>query len=817
MKFGDVLTIFALVGLLGAGELRLRAAPVTKPVSELDRLSSLAMSSLANMNYGQAIRSFSEGAVLAKRKGELPRAQRFLNALGGSYLTVYQYRKALIVYEEARQLARQGSASEAEAVIDLNLTTLYILLGDVDSAQHEIGEAKLRLPASSRYWASLYAGEARLALRTGDSASVERAVREGLSAADATSNAEARAALCEDLGLLLMQGGELDRAEEALLESYRIRRLQHLRDIEPVLCSLSRLALRQGQVERAVWLARLARASRSYSTSSAPPWLGAFTLGQSLSASGRQMEALSAFREALELARTWRQGVVPSPEIELLAEVGIHQIVDAYSGLAAELSRREERQGLAWQAMLAVEQAREAASRPQANRRLAEDPDYQETLARWRAQQFWRIGKDGGAQRPGDPNSKAIESKLTLMENRWQQVSHTAPALDGKPGLERLQSSLGPRDALLSFSLGDGGSWLWAMTRDSFEQVSLPKRGELLQRLAAFGESTHYASPGLSGPADELCATLFGGLSANVRSRKRWLLSVDDALLEAPLSALRCKTAAGERYLIQEHELTPLISAVSLVEKQAAGPRLTTLLGIGDPVYNLADDRWAAGTEATGLKSATMELPRLPGTREELRLIAAGWAGVGLKYKVLTGFEATPERFAREVAEGPGVIHLAVHLVQEESDRRGVVLMRSGSPGMSAVRALRPSEMFLMFSMRPDGEADGLTARSVDAYRLQGSLVVMSGCGTGLGTHQPGAGLAGFFKSWIAAGASGVVGTLWSIPDDASALFGVFYGSIRAGKAPSMALRDAQLALLAQGGWNSRPSFWGAWTTVRRN
>ncbi len=49
--------------------------------------------------------------------------------------------------------------------------------------------------------------------------------------------------------------------------------------------------------------------------------------------------------------------------------------------------------------------------------------------------------------------------------------------------------------------------------------------------------------------------------------------------------------------------------------------------------------------------------------------------------------------------------------------------MRSGSPGLLAVRARRSSEMFLMFSLRKDGKSDGLTARSVGAYRLPGSLV----------------------------------------------------------------------------------------------
>ena len=536
-----------------------------------------------------------------------------------------------------------------------------------------------------------------------------------------------------------------------------------------------------------------------------------------MSADGRQTEALAAYREALELARTWRQEVVPSPEIELLANIGIHQIANAYSCLAAELSLRPGQRGLAWKAMLAVEQARDAAFRPPVDQELAQNPDYQETLVRWRAQQFWRFAIDGGTKHLSDLKSLEIESRLRSMENQRQRVSHAAPTLVGKQGLELLQSRLGPQDALLSFSLGEGGSWLWAMTRDSFEQVPLPARGELVQRLAAFRKSTHYESPGQDGSGRELCATLFGGLSQQARSRSRWLLSLDDALLEAPLSALRCMTGTGERYLLQEHELTPLASALTLVDPRAAGRRPLAFLGVGDPVYNLADDRWAAGSKTSSTNTSAIELPRLPGTRGELDRIAEGWAGAGHKHQVLTGFEATPERFAKELAASPSVIHLAVHLVQEESDSQGFVLMRSGGPGTSSVRAQRSSEMFLMFSLRPDGQADGLTARSVGAYQLPGSLVVMSGCGTGLGTHQPGAGLAGFFKSWVAAGASGVVGTLWSIPDDASALFDVFYESIRAGKAPSMALREAQLALLAQGGWNSRPSFWSAWTTVGRD
>jgi CHAT domain-containing protein len=210
-------------------------------------------------------------------------------------------------------------------------------------------------------------------------------------------------------------------------------------------------------------------------------------------------------------------------------------------------------------------------------------------------------------------------------------------------------------------------------------------------------------------------------------------------------------------------------------------------------------------------------LQRLPGAAAELNASVLGWREAHARISLLTGIDATPERLATELASRPRVVHIAAHMVQREVDRRGTVLFRGDTARDEQVVVRRPAEMYLLLSMRPDGQPDGLTARSVAAFRLPGTLVVMSGCGSGLGTHQAGAGLAGFFKSWIAAGASGVVGTLWPIPDDASDLFLVFYDRLRRGFDAAAALREAQLALLAKGGTKAQPAFWGAWTMVGRN
>ncbi|MGD0000419.1 MAG: CHAT domain-containing protein [Bryobacteraceae bacterium] len=784
--------------------------------SQLDQFSAQGMHALANLEYRQAIRAFAAGAEAAKSAGNPGREQRFLNALAGSYLVLHEYRRALDVYEEARAVARRCGNAEAEAVVGLNLVSLYSLLGDVDAAAQELHEAQRALPAKSQYWAHYYARESQLALRMRDGEVVQRAAERGMDVADAQGNAEVRAALAEDLGLLWMERREFGRSEEALLESYRLRRLYRLPDVERLLIALSRLALERGQAERAVWLAKLAGNSRTDSPSSASPWQSAFALAQSIAAAGRQHEALRAYRKALDIATTWRQEIVPSQEIQLLAGIGLYQVASAYASLAAELGAREGSKSLMWKAFVAVEQTRNAALWEQSQAKLAEDAEYRGALVRWRSQEFWRFGNDQRGKARAAAASLALQKKLRTLENRGPRAPGASLGLNGDAGWQRLQTKLGRGDALLSFSVGEERSWLWAVTRDSFEQVPLEGRERLARALNAFGEAVRRGLPGAETQGEGLYRELFGGLSEKVRSRERWLLSLDDALLEAPLAAICRREGGVRRYLVQDHILEPVASVFLALGGKPQERPAELFLGVGDPIYNRADARWA-GQQTSAAAEPGLELPRLPGSLTELERIGRQWNSQGTRARLLTGGAATPERFALEVAARPKVIHIAAHLIQEETDQRGFVLMPGGPTEQSAVVVRRPSEMFLMLSLRPDGRADGLTARSVGAFTLPGSLVVMSGCGTGLGTHQPGAGLAGFFKSWIAAGASGAIGTLWSIPDDASALFEVFYACFRQGIKPSAALREAQLALLAKGGWQSRPAFWGAWISVGRN
>jgi CHAT domain-containing protein len=57
-----------------------------------------------------------------------------------------------------------------------------------------------------------------------------------------------------------------------------------------------------------------------------------------------------------------------------------------------------------------------------------------------------------------------------------------------------------------------------------------------------------------------------------------------------------------------------------------------------------------------------------------------------------------------------------------------------------------------------------------DIYRtpIPVSLVVLSGCGTANGKSIPGEGISGLAQAFLSSGASGVIGTLWSVDDHAA-------------------------------------------------
>ena len=103
--------------------------------------------------------------------------------------------------------------------------------------------------------------------------------------------------------------------------------------------------------------------------------------------------------------------------------------------------------------------------------------------------------------------------------------------------------------------------------------------------------------------------------------------------------------------------------------------------------------------------------------------------------------------------------------------------------------------------------------RVIDVYSLDlgADLVCLSACETGV-SRSRGSDLVGLCRGFYRAGASSIVVSLWRVDDQATAdLMEAFYGELGTGCDPAVALREAQLALLA---WRPHPYYWAPFVLV---
>lgn len=179
-------------------------------------------------------------------------------------------------------------------------------------------------------------------------------------------------------------------------------------------------------------------------------------------------------------------------------------------------------------------------------------------------------------------------------------------------------------------------------------------------------------------------------------------------------------------------------------------------------------------------------LPALPGAEREAAAVAKALRGPGVA--LLTGAKATESR-VREALAGRRWLHFATHGVARDD---------------------QPGESFV--ALAADAKSDGLlSVAEVLDLRLQADLVVLSACQTGLGKVS-GDGVLGLGRAFLYAGTPRVVVSLWSVPDEPTALLmNQLYAGLAKGLAPAEALRQAQLATRKR---YADPAAWAAFELV---
>jgi len=120
-------------------------------------------------------------------------------------------------------------------------------------------------------------------------------------------------------------------------------------------------------------------------------------------------------------------------------------------------------------------------------------------------------------------------------------------------------------------------------------------------------------------------------------------------------------------------------------------------------------------------------------------------------------------------------------------------------------------------NLRRSGDNDDgiLTAAEAAQLDLRGTqLVVLSACETGLGDVQQGEGVYGLRRALVLAGAQAQLVSLWKVADaKTQALMVDYYERLLKGEGRSAALREAQLAMIANPA-TQHPYYWAAFVPI---
>ncbi len=410
---------------------------------------------------------------------------------------------------------------------------------------------------------------------------------------------------------------------------------------------------------------------------------------------------------------------------------------------------------------------------------------------------------------------------------------------------KKIQSLLSGDEAMVLFAVADKNSYVFAITRESFDWKPLSLGAEALSlKVAAFRRGLDVAgasdASGKSGLfdlalANELYVTLLGPVETLVKNKHGLLVAPSGALTALPFHLLVTEKPVaaipesfdGYRdaaWLLKRHAVSVLPSVASLTSLRAFARKdlgLKPMTGFGDPLFDPSqaggDKRTATKTAARGVAAGAytdfwrgagvdrarlaQALPQLPDTADELNAVAKD-LGVPAS-DIHLGSDASETTLKRTALADYAIVYFATH---------GLVA--------GDVKGLAEPSLALSIPKQPSELDDGLlTASEVAQLKLNADWVVLSACNTIAGDKPGAEALSGLARSFFYAGARALLVTHWSVDSAAAtrlttSTFDRLKSDPKIGRAE--ALRQAMLGYLndSSSPRNAYPAFWGPFALI---
>jgi CHAT domain-containing protein len=341
------------------------------------------------------------------------------------------------------------------------------------------------------------------------------------------------------------------------------------------------------------------------------------------------------------------------------------------------------------------------------------------------------------------------------------QVSASAQAVDGAT----LRKALRDGEAIVEYHSLDTLLVVWVIRRDGITGTTQPiTRAQLTTSVDAFRHSIVNLQKSARMRARELNDMLIAPLA--LKEGERLIVVPHGPLHYLPFQALY----DGKTYLIENHAVSVSPSA-SVVYQAASGAR-------------------KPGAEFVGFGNPDLGKPELslPGAQREVQQIS----GLFPNPQVFFRRDATKSRF-RDIAGKSGMLHVAAHAEVDDVD-----------------------PLYSRVLLSPEGSDSGrLEAREIfDLDLTHVRLVTLSACESGLGKVERGDEIIGFTRSFLSAGVSGLIVSLWPVSDESTELLmSTLYQQLRAGQSVQDAMRAGQVALLHERRF-SHPFFWAPFNLI---
>ena len=826
----------------------------------LDDPYSMALASnLEGMRLAAAGRP-SEAATVTRRALDLARtggddatASLAANNLGIITDTMGDAEGAYDLFQEALTRRQRAGRGIAEGSVLTNLARLAANLGDVDTATATYTRAlELATAANERVIARTITNNlANLRRNAGDIDKALELHRTSLELSRALGLAAGEAQALNGIGTDLFQLGRYAEAESAQQQSLALRR--SARDVTGIAATLQNLGetlTALGRHDEAVAALQESRGMRER-TEDVRALPGVWrAIGEAERARGRTEPALAAIETSLTLVEELRDKLTaPALRASFVArehakyELHVDLLMDAFrQGGDAALERR------------AFEAADRARARVLIDALWSSRVDIREGVApellRVERELQTRVADAGTALSRALTATVAAE-RIAAARAAFTAASreldlHQARLLRDSPAyaalvrptpvpLDAVQRDLLDEDTvLLEYAVGATRSWLWVVSRDTFDTHELPGRDSIeaaVRTLRAHyearvprpGESAATTATRVAGADAALPAAsaavsrvLLGPVAQQLGGpwrTKRLAIVASEALEYLSLAAL--PVPGSNRPLVETHEIVylPSASALGAVRSRAATARRTAphMAIVADPVFDLADPRLprnqrraaASGTAraplspmlARAVRGFALDTPldrrlsRLTFSRLEASAIARLLPAP--QVRLATGFAASREAVTTAALGTADIVHLATHGLVSTSQPAltGLVVSLVDSRGRARDGFVRLSDVYNL--------------------RLAADLVVLSACHTALGTEVRGEGLVGLTRGFMYAGARRVVASLWAVDDSATAeLMSRFYRGLLRDRLPAAAaLRAAQRELASRPQW-AAPYYW---------